>query len=504
MNLEDLLKREHEPHHEALAVLDTKGKRIATMSVSIKSFVALRFAKQRLGGGGERLGMRLAVNQLSLDSTTRTRLGDLLARRSLKVAIDLPGGVSSSSLATPALKWPTDPALKSSKGGAGAAGAAEPLAEPQLDFRYEAHVDVAPGAASHMALLSALRTAESLGSSDEPDVNAEVIFTLIAVGSARGERDRELGSGVVSLLKLLATESDLISHNLPLEDESTGQPLGTLTISVHAHELLSLVQRSMQRTTSALAPPSLRSLVEMHVAKLRGVPPPLLSGASSRLEPDAKQEEALLTAAAAAAEGVAAMKLKQVLPKLDELVIKPLPALLKAQARKADESAHEHAARARKAVEGLTHGLSALSHGALASKSDFSHEHWPPQRIEKLYHGMALLSARAEASDQIARAAQHQLALQAALESAGARLSLSRYRCMQVLTTMPPPPPHRCAPLAQSVPPAPPGCQGGRGPIRGGERRRWRGRWRLTRHRTQARARRSARGVCAQGGGEPI
>ena len=504
MNLEDLLKREHEPHHEALAVLDTKGKRIATMSVSVKSLVALRFAKQRLGGGGERLGMRLAVNQLSLDSTTRTRLGDLLARRSLKVAIDLPGGVSSSSLATPALKWPTDPALKSSKGGAGAAGAAEPLAEPQLDFRYEAHVDVAPGAASHMALLSALRTAESLGSSDEPDVNAEVIFTLIAVCTARGEGDLELGWGVVSLIKLLATESDLISHNLPLEDESTGQPLGTLTISVHAHELLSLVQRSMQRTTSALAPPSLRSLVEMHVAKLRGVPPPLLSGASSRLEPDAKQEEALLTAAAAAAECVASMTLKQVLPKLDELVIKPLPALLKAHARKADESAHEHAARARKAVEGLTHGLSALSHGALASKSDFSHEHWPPQRIEKLYHGMALLSARAEASDQIARAAQHQLALQAALESAGARLSLSRYRCMRVLTTTPPPPPHRCAPLAQSVPPAPPGCQGGRGPIRGGERRRWRGRWRLTRHRTQARARRSARGVCAQGGGEPI
>ena len=50
--------------------------------------------------GGDRSGEW----ELKLEGATRKRLTELLARRALKVAVDLPGGVSSSSLATRALR----------------------------------------------------------------------------------------------------------------------------------------------------------------------------------------------------------------------------------------------------------------------------------------------------------------------------------------------------------------------------------------------------------------
>ena len=99
-------------------------------------------------------------------------------------------------------------------------------------FKYKQTVDVAPGSGAHGALLEALdeydkaqqaravakaaKAAERKAGEDDDDeeddeVEGEVVFSLIASGSATGERDRELGSGGVPLPAILASGQDVIA-----------------------------------------------------------------------------------------------------------------------------------------------------------------------------------------------------------------------------------------------------------------------------------------------------
>ena len=200
INLEDLLRREHEPSHEKLEVLDEAGKRIAwcasaphpplasplltlpwpplltlpwpllivlpwphRLTVSVKALAAVRYAQARLGSRGERLGMHVSVLELRLESAAVKRLGELLSRRALKVAVDLPGGVSTSSLVTKPLRLDVQDSKK-------------PLA-----FGYDAAIDIVPGSASHTALLTALEAAEGdHPDADHIDAEAEVLLPLVA------------------------------------------------------------------------------------------------------------------------------------------------------------------------------------------------------------------------------------------------------------------------------------------------------------------------------------
>ena len=86
------------------------------------------------------------------------------------------------------------------------------------------------------------------GSEDGGDAEeaAEVLFSLVAVGSGPGERDRELGSGAVSLQAIVEARRDVVSRQIEVVDESGGvrRPLGTLRVSVRALELLTTLKSS--------------------------------------------------------------------------------------------------------------------------------------------------------------------------------------------------------------------------------------------------------------------
>ena len=67
VNLEELLRRAHEPSRELLPVVTNGGEQVGQLMVSVQLLVAMRFAAARLGSGAaERLGIEVCVESCSL------------------------------------------------------------------------------------------------------------------------------------------------------------------------------------------------------------------------------------------------------------------------------------------------------------------------------------------------------------------------------------------------------------------------------------------------------
>ena len=262
-----------------------------------------------------------------------------------------------------------------------------------------------------------------------------MLFTLVAVGGGAGERDRELGNAAVSLQDILEEGRDVASRQIELVDESGGlrRPLGKLRVSVGAIVLLTALQQSQRSVERVLQPPTLRHLLETHIAKLRGLPPPAIQPTGPRKgELDQKEEETLTAAALTAAEKVKAPQSAAAAEKiLDDLSVKSIPALAKQLRRQSGESAAAHTERVSGALDDILSGarrLASTACGLGTRKNDFSEAAWPKARIEKLYHLCVLLATRAEAYEQMTTAAQRYVDLQGRLEAAAKDATLSRMR----------------------------------------------------------------------------
>ena len=139
------------------------------------------------------------------------------------------------------------------------ASAAQLRTKPQrktasaLDFGYSHSVSVAPGSRAQQALQKALR------SRDEQE--SDVYFSLKTREGRR--RDKELGQGYVSLLKLARDGRNLVSEQVTLQGPM-GASVGTLTVSVLAAETL----QAALGTAAAPAKPAPRPIrLQLHVQR---------------------------------------------------------------------------------------------------------------------------------------------------------------------------------------------------------------------------------------------
>ena len=437
VNLEELLRKEQELSRQRLPVVAEGGATLGHLVVSVQCLAAMRFASAKLtpSGGSTPLGMDVRVEDVSLAAPAMLRLDDLLSSRRVRVDVDMPPGVCAKPLSSKPVK----------------------IAKGKGHFKFAGTVGIEPGSSGHNALLSALevaskarekkairgRGADGGGSSDETEDEedaaaeeaAEVLFTLVAVGGGAGERDRELGNAAVSLQDILEEGRDVASRQIELVDESGGlrRPLGKLRVSVGAIVLLTALQQSQRSVERVLQPPTLRHLLETHIAKLRGLPPPAIQPTGPRKgELDQKEEETLTAAALTAAEKVKAPQSAAAAEKiLDDLSVKSIPALAKQLRRQSGESAAAHTERVSGALDDILSGarrLASTACGLGTRKNDFSEAAWPKARIEKLYHLCVLLATRAEAYEQMTTAAQRYVDLQGRLEAAAKDATLSRMR----------------------------------------------------------------------------
>lgn len=85
INLEELLRRDHEPAREAVAVVSDATGPVGSLTLSVGALAAMRFAKARLAvsdsaaAAGERLGFEVAVHSISLNADAMMRLEDVRA-----------------------------------------------------------------------------------------------------------------------------------------------------------------------------------------------------------------------------------------------------------------------------------------------------------------------------------------------------------------------------------------------------------------------------------------
>lgn len=89
VNLEELLRRGHEPQRERLPIYAEDGVTSpGWLSVSVRSLSAMRFARARMsaGDGGSRLGISVAIDDLHLSATAILRLEELLRGRKVPPA----------------------------------------------------------------------------------------------------------------------------------------------------------------------------------------------------------------------------------------------------------------------------------------------------------------------------------------------------------------------------------------------------------------------------------
>ena len=415
LNLEDLLKRAHEPNHEQLPVLAEDGTPVGKLSVSFRCLDAMRFANARKNAadaGGERLGIEVSVQRASLNAKEMVRLEDVLRKRKLKVEVEPAWSATSTALSSRKV----------------------PIADGKATFNYQVSVDVAPGTSGLTLLLEALEPAatttpasKAKAKPDDEEDFSEVNFTLVASGSGSGERDRELGSAGVSLKALLAAGADVVDTQIKLTDESGGttREIGTLTVSVRALELLTILRSAATGLSDALKPPTLKSLLEAHLARAASKKPPAISATSKRVEFATKaDEEAMLQKVGTAATSADAAR-----QMLDELNVRSLPQMVQQLTKNTDEKSDAHAERIRSALDATVETAhKILNSGCGAKRNDFHHDYWPQKRIEKLWHLATLLAARGDVSQRTALVATQQLALQAKLETGAASASLGRYR----------------------------------------------------------------------------
>ena len=415
LNLEDLLKRAHEPNHEQLPVLAEDGTPVGKLSVSFRCLDAMRFANARKNAadaGGERLGIEVSVQRASLNAKEMVRLEDVLRKRKLKVEVEPAWSATSTALSSRKV----------------------PIADGKATFNYQVSVDVAPGTSGLTMLLEALEPAatttpasKAKAKPDDEEDFSEVNFTLVASGSGSGERDRELGSAGVSLKALLAAGADVVDTQIKLTDESGGttREIGTLTVSVRALELLTILRSAATGLSDALKPPTLKSLLEAHLARAASKKPPAISATSKRVEFATKaDEEAMLQKVGTAATSADAAR-----QMLDELNVRSLPQMVQQLTKNTDEKSDAHAERIRSALDATVETAhKILNSGCGAKRNDFHHDYWPQKRIEKLWHLATLLAARGDVSQRTALVATQQLALQAKLETGAASASLGRYR----------------------------------------------------------------------------
>ena len=226
--------------------------------------------------------------------------------------------------------------------------------------------------------------------------------------------------------------------------------------------------RPQESADAALRPPSLKNLLEVHIAKLKGVVAPVPSMQARRMEMEKIEADSLTSMAAAAAETVPPTASASAAYRIiDDLAIKSLPALAKQLGRNSDETAPAHAERVGAALEGFLGGarrLASTACGLGTRKTDFAEANWPKARIEKLCasakdrnigptaprtrsirvlqtademcvlpnadadHLCVFLATRGETFERIATTAQRQADLQGKLEVGAANAALSRFR----------------------------------------------------------------------------
>ena len=127
---------------------------------------------------------------------------------------------------------------------------------------------------------------------------------LAAGGGGTGEKDRELAAGALDLYSLFERGKDALQTKLSLSDEKGGvsRHVAKLTVSVVAAQVLGLVVGARNAADTLTLPPSLKSMLELHTAALKGAPPPPPKPRSRRAELDRTALDAAVTAAVTAAE----------------------------------------------------------------------------------------------------------------------------------------------------------------------------------------------------------
>ena len=167
-------------------------------------------------------------------------------------------------------------------------------------------------------------------------------------------------------------------------DESGGttREIGTLTVSVRALVLLTILRSAATGLSDALKPPTLKSLLEAHLARAASKKPPAISATSKRVEFATKaDEEAMLQKVGTAATSADAAR-----QMLDELNVRSLPQMVQQLTKNADEKSDAHVERIRGALDATVETAhKILNSGCGAKRNDFHHDYWPQKRIEKLF-----------------------------------------------------------------------------------------------------------------------
>ena len=95
--------------------------------------------------------------------------------------------------------------------------------------------------------------------------------------------------------------TDVTHTDIAVVDETGGlrRPIGVVNVSVHALKLLLIVRSAAAASDAALNPPPLRTLLERHASKVRGVPSPSvtsLASSSRKGELEPTEEDAVSSA----------------------------------------------------------------------------------------------------------------------------------------------------------------------------------------------------------------
>ena len=390
LNLEQLKKRGHEPDRERLAVLDPQRRRVASITVTIRSIEALKWVAR---GADDSCRLGVSVGELRLSETGKERLGTTAGRAAMFVRVELPPGLKP--LRTHEVR----------------------LTGNKAAFDYVGEADIAPGSSQQAALAAAVAA--------EDEDEADVEFILMAAGVAGGARERELASGVVGLRDVLKNEREPTRLKLPMRASggivaSKQEPIGTLEVSLQALQFLKLLRNSGAAAELALPRPSPFQLLR----KSKGLP--------IKEEDDDPFDEADEKPAPSGVpwdmfDGVQARPFSELVaaPGGRESGEKP-----RSRVQLAKETQAEREDR-------RTRGIAELSSMTLAVEqlarcrpkdSDWSADKWPKDRIKKLWRLMSMQTQVAQVEREIALRAQHGALLQLMGARAGRASEAARHR----------------------------------------------------------------------------